>query len=82
MLLRWDVQEPNCVLAKPTALPTWHGVGFMESYTLPSYKTGLSSDNDEYRNPRAILKTLKRIDEAVPNKLEGQIWVNGLGNKL
>jgi FtsP/CotA-like multicopper oxidase with cupredoxin domain len=40
MLLRWDVEHPGELVIMPTPLPSWEGVGYMDSYGLPTDKSG------------------------------------------
>ena len=40
MLLRWDIENPGETVLLPTPLPTWNGVGYQESYALPTFRTG------------------------------------------
>ncbi len=40
MLLRWDVEHPGQVKLMPTPLPTWDGVGYVDSVALPTFRTG------------------------------------------
>jgi FtsP/CotA-like multicopper oxidase with cupredoxin domain len=40
MLLRWDIENPGQVKLMPTPLPTWDGVGYVDSVALPTFRTG------------------------------------------
>jgi len=40
MLLRWDIENPGQVKLMPTPLPTWDGVGYVDSVALPTIRTG------------------------------------------
>ena len=40
MLLRWDIENPGQLVVMPTPEPTWEGVFYADSFTLPTYKTG------------------------------------------
>ncbi len=40
MLLRWDIEHPGQVKLMPTPLPTWDGVGYVDSVALPTARTG------------------------------------------
>jgi FtsP/CotA-like multicopper oxidase with cupredoxin domain len=40
MLIRFDVQRPGQVLAMPSPAPTWDGVHFAGTASLPTYKSG------------------------------------------
>jgi FtsP/CotA-like multicopper oxidase with cupredoxin domain len=40
MLLRWDIEHPGQVKLMPTPLPTWDGVGYVDSVALPTFRTG------------------------------------------
>jgi len=40
MLLRWDIENPGETVLLPTPLPTWNGVGYQESYALPTFRSG------------------------------------------
>jgi len=43
MLLRWDVENPGQFLVLPTPMPSWDGVGYVETYALPTFRTGSGS---------------------------------------
>ncbi len=40
MLLRWDIEHPGQFQIMPTPLPTWDGVGYVNSAALPTYHNG------------------------------------------
>ena len=40
MLLRWDIEHPGQVELMPTPLPSWDGVGYVDSVALPTARTG------------------------------------------
>ena len=40
MLLRFDVERPGQVRVMPTPVPSWEGVGYVQSYALPTFRTG------------------------------------------
>ncbi len=40
MLLRWDIENPGELIVMPTPSPTWEGVYYEDTSTLPTYKTG------------------------------------------
>lgn len=40
MLLRWDIEHPGQFTLMPTPLPTWEGVGYVNSAALPGFRTG------------------------------------------
>jgi len=40
MLLRWDIENPGQFLVLPTPLPSWDGVSYVETYALPTFRTG------------------------------------------
>jgi FtsP/CotA-like multicopper oxidase with cupredoxin domain len=40
MLLRWDIENPGQTLLLPTPEPTWDGVGYVDSFALPTARTG------------------------------------------
>lgn len=82
MLLRYDITSENCVHNLPCPLPTWQGVKFMETKTLPTFKTGMMDDNIFYVKPERLLKKLRLIDNVVPDKNTGSYFVNGLGKSL
>ena len=82
MLLRYDINSKSCVKTLPCPLPTWQGVKFMETKTLPSFKTGMLEDNMFYVSPEKLLYKLKQIDKVVPNSDTGSYFVNGLGKDL
>lgn len=82
MLLRWDIEEPSCVKSLPCPLPGWNGVKYMETKTLPTFKTGLLQTNDSFVNPTKILNKLENIDKSVPDIFSGSYFVNGLGKSL
>jgi manganese oxidase len=82
MLLRFDVMGESCTKTLPCPLPTWEGVKFMETKTLPTFRTGLTEDNMFYENPAKTIKKLKQIDNVVPDIATGSYFVNGLGKSL
>lgn len=82
MLLRFDVQGESCVNNLACPLPTWQGVKFMETKTLPTFRTGMTKDNIFYVNPEQILHKLRQIDKVVPDFDTGSYFVNGLGKGL
>jgi len=82
MLLRFDVSGENCVHRLPCPLPTWQGVKFLETKTLPTYRTGMLEDNLFFVKPEAILRKLREIDHVVPDEETGSYFVNGLGKSL
>ncbi len=40
MLLRWDIENPGQVKVMATPMPTWDGVGYVDSVALPTFRTG------------------------------------------
>ncbi len=40
MLLRFDIENPGQVVLLPTPMPTWDGVGYVDSHALPTFRTG------------------------------------------
>ena len=40
MLLRWDVENPGQFTIMPTPMPTWDGVGYVETIALATFRTG------------------------------------------
>ncbi len=40
MLLRWDIEHPGQVKLMPTPIPSWDGVGYVDSVALPTARTG------------------------------------------
>jgi FtsP/CotA-like multicopper oxidase with cupredoxin domain len=40
MLLRYDIERPGQFLLMPTPMPTWDGVGYVNSFALPTFRTG------------------------------------------
>ena len=48
MLLRWDVENPGQVRVMPTPMPTWDGVGYVPSYALPTFRTGVPEAMDNF----------------------------------
>jgi len=79
MLLRYDIADKNCTKQLPCPLPTWRGVKFMETKTLPTFRTGVTKGNVLHRHPAEMLRTLRHLDRSVPNKQAGLYFVNGLG---
>jgi len=57
MLLRWDIENPGQLAVMPTPMPTWEGVGYIDTYTLPTYKAGdlnwqdRDDDDDDHQAP-------------------------------
>jgi hypothetical protein len=47
MLLRWDVEKPGQLKVMPTPMPSWEGVGYLDTFTLPTYKTGDVDEDDD-----------------------------------
>lgn len=47
MLLRWDLENPGEVLLMPTPMPSWDGVSYVPSYSLPTFRTGDEDAADE-----------------------------------
>lgn len=82
MLLRFDVCEDSCVKNLPCPLPGWQGCKFMETKTLPTFRTGMNKDNIFYQNPSVILHKLRQIDLITPDKATGSYFVNGIGKGL
>lgn len=79
MLLRYDVRDECCTKTLPCPLPTWNGVQFMETKTLPTFKTGMLDDNIFYVKPERLIKKLKQIEQIIPDESTGSYFVNGLG---
>jgi FtsP/CotA-like multicopper oxidase with cupredoxin domain len=92
MLLRFDVAEKGLsyndsprdgiVKTLPCPYPTWNGVRFFETKTLPSFRTGMLEDNLHYTKPELLIKKFKQIDKVVPDSNTGSYFVNGLGKLL
>jgi FtsP/CotA-like multicopper oxidase with cupredoxin domain len=82
MLLRYDINGEGCVKSLPCPLPSWQGVKFMETKTVPTFRTGMSKDNIYYNKPERLLKILRTIDKVVPDVETGSYFVNGLGKSL
>lgn len=40
MLLRWDIEHPGQFTLMPTPLPSWEGVGYVNSAALPTFRSG------------------------------------------
>ena len=40
MLMRWDIENPGQTLLLPTPMPTWDGVGYVNSDALATFRTG------------------------------------------
>lgn len=74
--------DKKCVKTLPCPLPTWQGIKFMETKTLPTFRTGMLKDNMFYVNPEQTIHKLKQIDKIVPNPETGSYFVNGLGKSL
>jgi len=41
MLLRWDVENPGQTIPLPSPMPSWDGVTYLPSYSLPLARTGI-----------------------------------------
>jgi hypothetical protein len=78
----YDIAGESCVKSLPCPYQTWQGVKFMETKTLPTFKTGLMPDNMFYTKPELTLKKLKQIDKVVPDIDTGSYFVTGLGKSL
>ena len=46
MLLRFDVQEQDCSVPILTPFPSYFGVQYLDTFTLPTFKSGLLFSND------------------------------------
>ncbi|MBM4251763.1 MAG: copper oxidase [Deltaproteobacteria bacterium] len=40
MLVRWDLEKPGQVLLMPSPIPTWDGVGYVDSVAEATFRTG------------------------------------------
>ena len=40
MLMRWDIEHPGQTKLMPTPMPTWDGVGYVDTRALPTFRTG------------------------------------------
>ena len=40
MLMRWDIENPGQTMLLPTPMPTWDGVGYVNSDALATFRTG------------------------------------------
>ena len=40
MLLRWDIEYPGQVVVMPTPMPSWDGVTYVDSHSLPTFRSG------------------------------------------
>ncbi|MFL0810346.1 MAG: multicopper oxidase domain-containing protein [Agarilytica sp.] len=40
MLLRWDIENPGETLVMPAPIPSWDGVSYVDTYALPTFRTG------------------------------------------
>lgn len=40
MLLRWDIENPGQTLVMPAPIPSWDGVGYVDTHALPTFRTG------------------------------------------
>ena len=41
MLLRWDIENPGQTIPLPSPMPSWDGVTYLPSYSLPLARTGI-----------------------------------------
>ena len=51
MLLRWDIENPGQLLVMPTPMPSWDGISYVETFALPTFRTGdedAAEDFDEF----------------------------------
>ena len=51
MLLRWDIENPGQVLVLPTPMPSWDGISYVQTFALPTFRTGdedAAEDFDEF----------------------------------
>jgi len=46
MLLRWDIQKQDCSVPILTAYPSYYGVQYLDTFTLPTFKSGLLFSNE------------------------------------
>jgi len=40
MLVRWDLEKPGQTLLMPSPIPTWDGVGYVDSVAESTFRTG------------------------------------------
>jgi len=57
MLLRWDIQHPGETVVMPTPIPTWEGVYYEPTVTLPTYKIGDLEAAANFQLPGACTAT-------------------------
>ncbi|MGF1682904.1 multicopper oxidase family protein [Photobacterium minamisatsumaniensis] len=47
-LLRWDIENPGQTVPIRTPMPTWNGVSYADSFSLPTYKAGDKDAKQEF----------------------------------
>jgi len=57
MLLRWDAQQPGQTIVIPTPIPSWEGVTYEQTVTLPTYKIGDLEAKANFEIPGACTPT-------------------------
>jgi manganese oxidase len=55
MLLRWDIREESACKDMSCPYPTWDKVNYVESFFLPSYKTGIKDSSRRSANENVII---------------------------
>jgi len=44
MLMRWDIENKNQTVLLPTPMPTWDGVGYVDTHALATFRSGDDDD--------------------------------------
>lgn len=49
-LLRWDIENPNQAIPIRSPMPSWGGVKYVDSFTLPTYKSGDEDAKEDFND--------------------------------
>ncbi|WP_222939766.1 multicopper oxidase domain-containing protein [Photobacterium sp. BZF1] len=49
-LLRWDIEKPGQTVPIRTPMPTWDGVTYVKSFSLPTYKKGDKDAKEDFND--------------------------------
>jgi FtsP/CotA-like multicopper oxidase with cupredoxin domain len=71
MMLRWDIENPGDFAVMPTPMPTWEGVGYVDSYGLPSATEGDREARDAANRAAVPESAAPDVDgDGVPDALD------------
>ena len=70
-MLRWDIENPGDFAVMPTPMPTWEGVGYVDSYGLPSATEGDREARDAANRAAVPESAAPDVDgDGVPDALD------------